>query len=101
MSREGSAAAITMPNQAVSLRSVQANARGNRPSLAAARDTSVVTSVQPFSAPMPDTTATAAISLPAQEAPLNIVWKALTNGDPVCTSALCETRPITAAETSR
>ena len=65
ISSEGSAAAITMPNQAVSLRSVQANGCGNRPSSADARDTSVVTSVQPFSAPIPDTTATAAISFPA------------------------------------
>src|SRR5271166_5046142 len=101
MSSEGSAAAITMPNQAVSLRSVQPNARGNRPSLAAARETSVVTSVQPFSAPIPDTTATAAISFPAHVPWGNIVSKALTNGAPLPTSAWCGTRPITAADTSR
>jgi osmotically-inducible protein OsmY len=64
ISSDGSSAAITMPNQAVSLRSVQPNALGNRPSSAGARETSVVTRVHPFSAPIPDTTATAAISLP-------------------------------------
>ena len=90
-----------MPNQAVSLWSVQAKGFGNSPSLAAARDTSVVTSVHPFSAPMPETTATAAMSFPAQAAPENIVSKALTNGDPVFTSVWCDTRPITAAATSR
>ena len=64
----------------MSLRSVQANARGNRPSLAAARATSVVTSVQPFSAPMPETTASAATSLPAQAPWVKIAPKASTNG---------------------
>jgi len=59
-------AASKMPNQAVSFRSVQEKNFGNRPSSATARDTSVVTSVHPFSAPMPLTTATAATSLPTQ-----------------------------------
>ena len=83
------------------MRSVQANARGNRPSLAAARDTSVVTSVQPFSAPMPETTASAATSLPAQAPWVKIVSKAFTNGAVLSTSAWCGTRPMTAAVTSR
>ena len=53
-----------------------ANACGNRPSLAAARDTSVVTSVHPFRAPMPETTASAATSLPAQAPWVKIVSNA-------------------------
>jgi hypothetical protein len=61
----------------------------------------VVTSVQPFSAPMPDTTAVAAISFPAQVPWGKIVPKALTNGAPLFTSSWCGTRPITAAATSR
>ena len=90
-----------MPNQAVPLRSVQANGAGNRPSLAVARATSVVTRVQPFRAPMPDTTASAATSFPAQAPPAKIVSNALTNGAPLPTSPWCETRPITAADTAR
>src|SRR5271165_287992 len=101
MSSEGSTAAITMPNQAVPLRSFQEKGRGNRPSSAGAREHSVVTSVQPFSAPMPDTTATAAISFPAHVPCGNIVPNASTNGAPLPTSAWCGTRPITAAATSR
>ena len=60
-----------------------------------------MTSVQPFSAPMPDTTAVAAISFPAHVPWGKIVSKALTNGAPLPTSAWCGTRPITAADTSR
>src|ERR1022692_1588865 len=101
MSSEGSRAAITTPNQAVFLRSTHANGRGNRPSSAAARDTSAVTSVQPFRAPMPDTTATPAIARPAQEAWVNMVSNALTNGAGAVTSVLCATGPITTADTSR
>ena len=101
MSSEGSAAATRMPNHAVSLRSVQANGFGNSPSLAAARATSVVTSVQPFSAPMPDTTASAATSFPAHAPPAKIELNAVTNGAPLLTRAWCETRPITAAATAR
>ena len=101
MSSDGSAAAITMPNQAVPLRSVQANGCGNRPSLAVARATSAVTRVQPFSAPMPETTASAATSFPAQAPWLKIASKAFTNGAPLFTSPWCDTRPITAADTAR
>src|SRR5260370_5551039 len=90
-----------MPNQAESLRSVQPNGLGNSPSLAGARATSAVTSVQPFRAPIPDATATAATSLPAQAPWVKIAWKAGTNGAPLPTSARCGTRPITAAATSR
>ena len=53
-----------MPNQAVPLRSAQANGLGNRSSLAMARDVSVTIRVQPLSAPMPEMTATAAMNLP-------------------------------------
>src|SRR6516225_10875815 len=88
-----------MPNQAVSLRSVQANARGNNPSCAAARDTSVVTRVQPFSAPIPETTASAATSLPAHAPWVKIVPNAVTNGAVSLTSAWCGTRPMIAADT--
>ena len=87
MSSEGSSAATTMPNQALPLRSVQANGLGNRPSLAGARATSVVTSVQAFSAPMPETTAIAATSFPAQTPCVKIVWNAVTNGAVLLTSA--------------
>ena len=101
MSTEGSAAAVSTPNHAVPRRSVQLNGPGNRPSSAAARATSVVTSVHPFSAPMPDTTASAATSLPAQAPPVKMVSKALTNGAPLFTSAWWATRPITDADTAR
>src|ERR1700683_2687466 len=101
ISSDGSAAAVTTPNQAVSLRSVQANGRGNRPSFAGARDTSAVTRVQPMSAPNPDTAASAATSFPAQVPCGKIVWKALTNGAPLFTSAWCATRPMTAADATR
>jgi len=90
-----------MPNHALSLRSVQANGRGNRPSLAGARDTSAVTSVQPMSAPNPDTAASAATSFPAHALCGKIVWKALTNGAPLFSSSWCGTRPMTAADTAR
>jgi hypothetical protein len=71
------------------------------PSLAAARDTSVVTSVQPFRAPMPETTASAASSLPAQERWRKIVPNASTNGAVLWMSTWRGTRPMTAAETAR
>src|SRR5580658_205435 len=90
-----------MPNQALPLRSVQPNGRGNKPSLAGARDTSAVTRVQPISAPNPDTAASAATSFPAQLLCGKIVWNALTNGAPLFTSAWCDTRPMTAADTAR
>src|SRR6516162_8872187 len=70
------------------------------PSLAAALDTSVVTSVQPFSAPIPETTASAATSLPAQGPCVKIVPNAVTNGAVLLTSAWCGTRPIMAAVTT-
>src|SRR5262252_9231861 len=88
-----------MPNQAVSLWSAHANAFGNRPSCAAARDTSVVTRVHPFSAPIPDTTASAATSLPAHAPWAKIVPNAVTNGAVSLTSAWCGTRPMIAADT--
>src|ERR1022692_4992296 len=100
MSREGSTVPTTMPNQAVPRRSVQANGLGNRSSWAMAREVSVTIKVQPFSAPMPEATATAAMNFPAQALWGNIVWKALTNGDPVLTSVWWDTSPITAAVTS-
>ena len=89
-----------MPNQAVPLRSVQPKGWGKRSSWAIARDVSVTIRVQPFRAPMPDTTATAAMNFPAQALWGKMVWKALTNGDPVCTSVWWATSPITAAVTS-
>src|ERR1041384_8294965 len=89
-----------MPNQAVPLRSVQRNARGNSPSSATARDPAGVTRVQPFSAPSPEATASEATSLPAHAACPKIVPNALTNGAPVPASVLCATRPITTADTA-
>src|ERR1700689_2189594 len=90
-----------MTNQALPLRSVQANAAGNRPSLAGARDASAVTRVQPMSAPNPEVAASAATSFPAQAACGKIVPNAATNGAPLPTSPRWETRPMTAAETTR
>src|SRR5579859_866605 len=90
-----------MPNQALPRRSAQPNCRGNRPSLAGARDTSAVTRVQPMSAPNPEVAASAATSFPAQAPCGKIVSKALTNGAPLPTSARWETRPMTAADTAR
>src|ERR671926_557320 len=52
---------------------------GNNPSLAAASGTSAVISVQPFSAPKPETTTTAAITSP-HSVPPNIESTALENG---------------------
>ena len=89
-----------MPNQAVPLRSGQAKGRGNMSSWAIARDVSVTIRVQPLRAPMPETTAMAAMNFPAQASWGKIDWKALTNGDPVLTRVWCETRPITTAVTS-
>ncbi len=100
MSSDGRIVPITMPNQAVPLRSTQANGLGKRSSWAMARDVSVTMSVQPLSAPMPEMTATAAMNLGAQASWGNIVWKALTNGDPVLTRVPWATRPMTAAVTS-
>jgi hypothetical protein len=65
-----------------------------------AREVSVMMRVQPFSAPMPETTATAAMNFPAQEVWGKMDWNALTNGAPLLTSAWCATSPITAAVTS-
>jgi len=89
-----------MPNQAVPFLSVQANGRGNRSSWAMARDVSVTMRVHPLSAPMPDTTATAAMNFPAQELWGNIESNAFTKGDPVEISVWWATRPITTAVTS-
>ncbi len=100
MSSDGSAVPTTMPNQAVPLRSVQANGRGNMSSWAMARDVSVTIRVQPLRAPMPEITAMAAMNFPAQASWGKIDWKALTNGDPVLTSVWWATSPITAAVTS-
>jgi hypothetical protein len=83
------------------LRSGQANWRGKRPSWAIARELSVTISVQPLSAPMPETTATAAMNVPAHGVPGNIARNASTKGEPVLTSVSCGTRPITAPLTSR
>src|SRR5665213_3240581 len=69
-----------MPNHAVPDLLVQANGRGKRSSWAMAREVSVTISVHPLRAPIPETTAMAAMNLPAQPAPLKIVWNALTNG---------------------
>jgi hypothetical protein len=54
-----------------------------------------------MSAPNPEVAASAATSFPAQAPCGKIVWKALTNGAPLFTSARCETRPMTAADTAR
>ena len=91
---------MTMPNQAVPLRSTQANGLGNRPSCAMALDVSVTMSVQPLRAPIPEMTATAAMNFGAHDECGNIVWNASTNGEPVLTKVACATRPMTAAVTS-
>src|SRR5262249_16719643 len=88
-----------MPNQAVSLWSAQANTFGNRPSSAAARDTSVVTRVQPFTAPIPDPTASAAPTCPAHARGVKIVGTAVTNGAVSVTRAWCGPSPMIAADT--
>ena len=93
MSSDGSAVPTRMPNQAVPLRSVQAKGRGNRSSWAMAREVSVTIRVQPLRAPMPETTAMAAMNFPAQALWGNIESKALTNGDPVLTSVWCGDQP--------
>ncbi len=85
MSSEGSAVPTRMPNQAVPRLSVQAKGRGNMSSWATAREVSVTIRVQPLRAPMPETTATAAMNFPAHASWGKIDWKALTNGDPVPT----------------
>ena len=65
-----------------------------------AREVSVTISVQPLRAPIPETTATAAMNCPAQASWGKMVWKALTNGEPVWMSVWCDTRPMTTAVTS-
>src|SRR5919197_5816733 len=72
---------------------------GNNPSLAAASGTSAVISVQPFSAPKPETTTTAAITLP-QSVPPNIASTALENGAPASASSLAGRIPNTATSAS-
>ena len=86
MRSDGSAVPTKMPNHAVPFLSVQANGRGKRSSWAMARDVSVTMRVQPLRAPIPETTATAAMNFPAQLLWGNIESKALTNGDPVVIS---------------
>jgi hypothetical protein len=51
-----------------------------------ARDVSVMISVQPFRAPMPEMTATAAMNCPAHALWGKMESKALTNGAPVLVS---------------
>ena len=65
-----------------------------------AREVSVTMSVQPLRAPIPEITAMAAMNFPAHAPPENMLWNALTNGEPVFTRVWCGTRPITAAVTS-
>ena len=92
---------IRIPIHGVPSRLSLANWGGKSPSLAAAQGISAVTSVHPFSAPMPEMTAVAATSLPTQAACPNMVWKAATKGVPLPTKLWWETRPMTAAVTNR
>ena len=73
---------------------------GKRSSWAIALEVSVTINVQPFRAPMPDTTASAAMNFPGQVPWVKMPWKALTNGEPLPTSAWWATSPITAADTA-
>src|SRR3954470_4823405 len=72
---------------------------GNNPSRAAAIGTSAVISVQPFSAPKPEITTTAAITLP-QRVPPNIALTALENGALASASSLAGRIPKTATSAS-
>src|SRR3954454_18507936 len=72
---------------------------GNRPSLAAAIGTSAVISVQPFSAPKPETITTAAITSP-QNVPPNIALTALEKGALASASVLAGRIPNTATSAS-
>src|SRR3954467_2384724 len=72
---------------------------GNNPSRAAAIGTSAVISVQPFSAPKPEITTTAAITSP-QKVPPNIALTALENGALASASVLDGRIPNTATSAS-
>src|SRR5689334_4899879 len=72
---------------------------GNSPSRAAASGTSAVISVHPFSAPNPEITTTAAITLP-QRVPPNIALTTLENGAFASASLLAGRIPNTATSAS-
>jgi hypothetical protein len=96
---DASAVDTTIPKAGIPRPLRRSKRSGNSPSFAAARGISAVIIVQPLSAPMPEMTTAAAMTLP-QKVPPNIELMAVEKGALESASVLAGTIPKTATSDS-